>query len=326
MGILSHGFGRFRDLTDVPNSYSGQAGKVVAVNATATGLEFVTSGGSPGGSNTQVQFNNSGAFGGSASFTWDGSQLAVIKQTITSPSTVTVPLTIVGASGQTANLLEVQNSSGALRFSVEANGTIKAPINVGAGNAFWFYNQDLLMQATLAQLSAPGACYVFADNGGSSLRQIKAHSIFLTGSNADVLTTFTRLAAVSGSTTQMCGIFRSAASSSVNNTEWQDSTGANMCAISAAGKMSFDTTITAGGTTGARTINKPSGTVNFAAAATSLVVTNSLVSTSSIILCVVRTNDTTATIKNVVPAAGSFTINLGAAATAETSVGFIVFN
>ena len=85
-------------------------------------------------------------------------------------------------------------------------------------------------------------------------------------------------------------------------------------------------TITAGGTTGARTINKISGTVNFAAAATSLVVTCSKVTATSIVLAVVQTADATATIKNVVPGAGSFTINLGAAATAETKVGFLVIN
>jgi hypothetical protein len=87
-----------------------------------------------------------------------------------------------------------------------------------------------------------------------------------------------------------------------------------------------DQTITAAGTTGAQTINKAAGTVNFAAGASSLVVTNSLVTTNSTIYCFVRTNDTTALLKNVVPAAGSFTINLNAAATAETSVGFLVIN
>lgn len=92
------------------------------------------------------------------------------------------------------------------------------------------------------------------------------------------------------------------------------------------GRTRFDATNTAGGTTGAQTINKPSGTVNFAAAATSLVVTNSLCTTSSIVFATVRTNDTTALIKNVVPSAGSFTINLNAAATAETSVGFLIIN
>lgn len=86
----------------------------------------------------------------------------------------------------------------------------------------------------------------------------------------------------------------------------------------------WDKTNTAGGTTGARTINKLAGTVNFAAAATSLVVTNSYCTTSSLVFAVVRTNDTTATIKNVVPGSGSFTITLNAAATAETSVGFFL--
>lgn len=96
--------------------------------------------------------------------------------------------------------------------------------------------------------------------------------------------------------------------------------------VISADKLNVSQTITPGGTTGAQTINKGAGTVNFAAAATSLVVTNSLVTTSSTIYCTVRTADTTATIKNVVPAAGSFTITLGDAATAETSVGFLVIN
>lgn len=92
------------------------------------------------------------------------------------------------------------------------------------------------------------------------------------------------------------------------------------------GKFTFLATNTAAGTTGAQTINKTSGTVNFAAGAGTLVVTNSLVTTSSLVFCEVRTADATAYIKNVVPAAGSFTITLGANATAETSVGFFVIN
>lgn len=90
--------------------------------------------------------------------------------------------------------------------------------------------------------------------------------------------------------------------------------------------LKLDRTITGGGTTGAQTINKIAGTVNFAAAAATLVVTNNLVNTSSIIFATVRTGDATALIKNVIPAAGSFTITLNAAATAETSVGFWVTN
>lgn len=92
------------------------------------------------------------------------------------------------------------------------------------------------------------------------------------------------------------------------------------------GNVVLPKTVTAGGTTGAQTINKVTGSVNFAAAATSLVVTNSYVTTSSIIIATVAANDTTMKSVAVVAAAGSFTIYANAAATAETRVNFIVTN
>jgi hypothetical protein len=86
-------------------------------------------------------------------------------------------------------------------------------------------------------------------------------------------------------------------------------------------------TNTAAGTTGAQTINKPLGRVNFAAGATTLVVTNSYVTTASNIQATIQSDDATA--KSVVvsaKSAGSFTLKLGAAATAETAVDFAIFN
>lgn len=106
----------------------------------------------------------------------------------------------------------------------------------------------------------------------------------------------------------------------------QNSTPTALLTVLDNGKTSFAATNTAAGTTGAQTINKASGTVNFAAATNALVVTNSLCTASSIVFAVVRTNDATAWVENVVPAAGSFTINLGANTTAETSVGFFIIN
>jgi hypothetical protein len=85
-------------------------------------------------------------------------------------------------------------------------------------------------------------------------------------------------------------------------------------------------TITAGGTTGAQTINKGAGCVNFAATATSLVVTNNFVTTTSLVHAWVQTNDATLFNCQSVPAAGSFTIFGNAAATAETKVCFEVIN
>lgn len=90
--------------------------------------------------------------------------------------------------------------------------------------------------------------------------------------------------------------------------------------------FTFYRTNTAAGTTGAQTIDKPAGSVNIAAGQTTLVVTNTMCLATSNVFAAVQTNDTTAVLKNVVPAAGSFTITLTAAATAETRIAFWVTN
>lgn len=101
---------------------------------------------------------------------------------------------------------------------------------------------------------------------------------------------------------------------------------AQILRVADGGDFQYGRTVTAAATVGAQTINKAVGTVNFAATASSLVVTNALVSVTSIIFATVRTADATCMFKNVVPGAGSFTINVTAACTAETSVGFMVTN
>ena len=85
-------------------------------------------------------------------------------------------------------------------------------------------------------------------------------------------------------------------------------------------------TITAAGTTGAQTINKPSGSVNFAAGATSLVVTNSLCTTSSVITGMIATNDATANGLRIVAGSGSFTIYMLVAPTSECRVNWLLTN
>lgn len=92
------------------------------------------------------------------------------------------------------------------------------------------------------------------------------------------------------------------------------------------GSVNLTRTITAGGTTGNQTINKPAGCVNFAGGASTLTVTNSLSTTSSIIWGTVSTNDATATLKNIAPGAGSFVITLTAAATGETKFCWVLTN
>lgn len=96
---------------------------------------------------------------------------------------------------------------------------------------------------------------------------------------------------------------------------------------SATNNHKLQRTITAAGTTGNQTINKQAGTVNIAAAGTSIVITNNTVTTSSLVTATLRTADTTCTfIKSVVPTANTITITVNAGCNAETSVGFIVWN
>lgn len=76
---------------------------------------------------------------------------------------------------------------------------------------------------------------------------------------------------------------------------------------------------------GDQIINKPLGMVRIAAAGQTVVVTNSLVDTSSLIIPFLLTDDATA--KSCVVSAravGSFTLKLNAAATAEVKIGFLV--
>ena len=96
-----------------------------------------TGSGTPGGSNTQVQFNNSGSFGGSANFTWDGTNVQLGTQgalrfadadssnyvAFKSPATVAsnVTWTRPSADGTSAQVLST-NGSGTLSWVTQTGG------------------------------------------------------------------------------------------------------------------------------------------------------------------------------------------------------------
>lgn len=87
------------------------------------------------------------------------------------------------------------------------------------------------------------------------------------------------------------------------------------------------TAASAAPTTGAVTANVTSGRVAFAAAATSVVVTNNLVDVNSKIYAVINQTaaDTTFTfVARIQPSAGSFTIYANAAATATVVVDWVL--
>lgn len=93
------------------------------------------------------------------------------------------------------------------------------------------------------------------------------------------------------------------------------------------GDVAMSKTITPAGTTGNIIANTTIGNANLAAAATSLTVTNSLVSATSLIFLTPQTADGTCIAFAITgKGAGSFTITANAACTAETSIAFMVIN
>jgi hypothetical protein len=78
------------------------------------------------------------------------------------------------------------------------------------------------------------------------------------------------------------------------------------------------------GAAGAVQIDKPAGSVLIAAGQTTVVLTNALINANSIVIPVLMTDDATATSVKAIPAAGTCTIKLNAAATAQVKVGFLV--
>ena len=106
--------------------------------ATNTGVYEIALASPPGGSNTEVQFNNSGSFGGSENLAWDGSNLQIGDQgdlrlgdadnshyiALQAPSTVAsnVTLTFPATDGDADQFLQT-NGSGVLAWSDVSGGT-----------------------------------------------------------------------------------------------------------------------------------------------------------------------------------------------------------
>ena len=105
--------------------------------ATNTGVYEIALASPPGGSNTQVQFNNSGSFGGSENLVWDGTNLQIGDQgdlrlgdadnsnyiALQAPATVgsNVTLTFPADDGDADQAL-VTNGSGTLSWSTISGG------------------------------------------------------------------------------------------------------------------------------------------------------------------------------------------------------------
>jgi microcystin-dependent protein len=156
-------------------------GEIIQVYCDGTNVKktyTVTSTTSPGGSNTQVQFNSSGAFGGSAGFTFDGTAVSAVRFTASGSLRV---------SGATSGYVGLAASA------VSTNVTWTLPASDGtSGQLLQTDGAAVLSWATPASASTPAG--VVLPYAGSSAPT----GYLLCGGQAVDRTTYATLFAVTG--------------------------------------------------------------------------------------------------------------------------------
>jgi hypothetical protein len=141
----------------------------------------------PGGSDTQIQFNDNGDFGGSANLIWDGSNVTIGAQgdlrladssggeyvALQAPTTVAsnVTFTLPGADG-TADQVLTTNGSGVLSFATISGGAAwqavkTASFNAVAGEGYFINTTGGVITMTLPATPTIGDFVSFIDYAGT---------------------------------------------------------------------------------------------------------------------------------------------------------------
>ena len=159
----------------------------VIVDPTTTSVISAVPAANPGGSNTQIQFNNSGSFGGSANLVWDGTNLNIgatgearfqdttggqyvgLKAAGTVPSSYT--LVLPTATGTVDQVIKT-DGSGNLSFATLSGGAswqaIKtANFNVTAKEGYFVDTTSTTITATLPASPTIGDFVQFIDYAGT---------------------------------------------------------------------------------------------------------------------------------------------------------------
>ena len=172
------------------------AGTGPTFSTTDKGFKYVYSNGTdvidvplgvPGGSTTQVQFNSSGSFGGSANLTWDGTNFNIgatgalrLQDTsggeyvgLKAPGTVASSYTLVlpTATG-TANQVLQTDGSGNLSFATVAGGAawqavVTSSLTVTAKQGYFVNTSSAAITATLPSSPTLGDFISFIDYSGT---------------------------------------------------------------------------------------------------------------------------------------------------------------
>src|SRR4030042_2324912 len=98
----------------------GTAGQCLVVSGGLPVWGSCAAGASVAGANTQVQFNNSGAFGASANFTWDNTNMTLSSLGTVAGAKVSLALRNSSAGATAYNEMRIGNDTAADTFSLYA--------------------------------------------------------------------------------------------------------------------------------------------------------------------------------------------------------------
>jgi hypothetical protein len=146
--------------------------------------------GVPGGSTTQIQFNSSGAFGGSANLIWDGTNFIIDSEGalrlgdntgsayvgLKAPATISgdtaYTLTLPTATGTTGQVLSLSDGSGTLAFATVAGGAAWQAVKTSgftavAKEGYFCNTNSSAFTATLPASAVIGDFISFIDYAGT---------------------------------------------------------------------------------------------------------------------------------------------------------------
>lgn len=160
-------------LNDCPDTGGNHLNYIASTNTIGCGTSGT--GGSVAGSNTQIQFNDSGAFGADADFNWAKTTNILTLGSSAAPTTITpptaaaavsgIPLTIqAGTGGSGSSLggdLIVQAGSGGSTDGVGGSLTLKGGTQAGSGSRGNIY----LQSPTEFMIDSTGAWFILSNYG-----------------------------------------------------------------------------------------------------------------------------------------------------------------